>query len=67
MSYVPKVSETQRKINRLDARIGKLTAEREELLREYAKEQGFTPCDDCFNGYCSMNCSTAPLYMKVLV
>lgn len=58
-------SNTRVKIDRLDRRINKLVTERETLIRELAQEQGFHPCGDCFNGYCSMNCSSAPGYMKV--
>lgn len=62
---LPAISETRLKIDRLDKRIAKLADEREARTREYAREQGFKPCLDCFNGYCSMNCSSAPGYMKV--
>lgn len=58
-------SATRVKIDRLDKRINKLVTERESLVRELAREDGFEPCGDCFNGYCSMNCSSAPGYMKV--
>lgn len=58
---------TEKAILRLDSRIAKLANEREALTRQLAAEQGFNPCDDCFNGYCSMNCSSALGYMKVLV
>ena len=61
------MSATQTAIRRLDHRIAKLTAERETLVRQHATEIGFKPCDDCFNGYCSMNCSSAPIFMQVLV
>lgn len=44
-----------------------LMDEREILIRALAHEDGFQPCGDCFNGYCSMNCSSAPLYMKVMI
>lgn len=60
-------SPTITAIHRLDRRIAKLVSEREALIRTLATEEGFTPCMDCFNGYCSMNCSTAPGFMKVLV
>jgi len=62
---IPSISETRIKIDRLSKRIAKLVAEREALVRQLAHEEGFRPCGDCFNGYCSMNCSSAPLYMKV--
>lgn len=61
------IPETLIKINNLDKRIAKLVAEREVLIRQRASEEGFIPCDDCFNGYCSMNCSSAPVYMQVRV
>lgn len=60
-----RITPTQRKIARLDERIAELKDKRAELVRQRAHEEGFRPCDDCFNGYCSMNCSTAPGYMKV--
>lgn len=62
---LPINSLTRLKIDRLDRRIQKLSVEREALVRQLAEEEGFRPCIDCFNGYCSMNCSSAPLYMKV--
>lgn len=67
MSLPAVSSPTRMKIARLDNRLAKLSAERDVLLRALATEEGFVPCDDCFNGYCSMNCSSAPIYMKVLV
>lgn len=67
MSRRPIISPTRMKIARLDNRLAKLTEERDALLRALAAEEGFVPCDDCFNGWCSMNCSSAPIYMKVLV
>lgn len=62
---IPPISDTRIKIDRLGKRIAKLVADREALVRQLAHEEGFRPCGDCFNGYCSMNCSSAPLYMKV--
>lgn len=62
---IPPISETRLKLDRLSKRIAKLVAEREARVRQLAHEEGFRPCGDCFNGYCSMNCSSAPLYMKV--
>lgn len=62
---IPPISETRLKLDRLGKRIAKLVIEREALVRQLAHEEGFRPCGDCFNGYCSMNCSSAPLYMKV--
>lgn len=55
------------RIDRLNKRIAKLVSEREELVRQMAHESGWKPCDDCFNGYCEMNCSGTPIYMQVLV
>ena len=63
---IPPISDTRIKIDRIGKRIAKLVSEREALVRQLAHEEGFRPCGDCFNGYCSMNCSSAPLYMKVL-
>lgn len=63
----PMPSATRVAIDRLDKRIAKLARDREKLTRQYADEQGFKPCLDCFNGYCSMSCSSAPGYMKVYV
>ena len=62
---IPPISDTRLKLDRLSKRIAKLVSEREALVRQLAHEEGFRPCGDCFNGYCSMNCSSAPLYMKV--
>lgn len=64
---IPPISETRIKIDRIGKRIAKLVDEREDLTRQLAQEEGFRPCYDCFNGYCSMNCSTAPGYMKVYI
>lgn len=64
---IPPISETRLKIDRIGKRIAKLVDEHEELTRQLAHEEGFRPCDDCFNGYCSMNCSSAPGYMKVYI
>jgi len=64
-AVIPPISDTRLKLDRLSKRIAKLVAEREALVRQLAHEEGFRPCGDCFNGYCSMNCSSAPLYMKV--
>jgi len=60
-------SETRKAIDRLDKRIAKAATEREAMVRQLAAEEGWKPCMDCFNGYCSMNCSSAPGYMKVYV
>lgn len=61
------MSDTQRKIAALDKRIAKLISERDALTKIRGAEQGFVPCDDCFNGWCSMNCSSAPIFMQVLI
>lgn len=58
-------SRALRKIARLDERIAELQAMRIEAVRERGQELGFTPCADCHDGFCTMNCSTAPLMMKV--
>ena len=34
-------------------------------VRERGAELGFSPCSDCMDGFCTMNCSTAPGVMKV--
>lgn len=54
------------KRSRLDKRIADLSRERDAVLEEMAAESGFTPCADCVGGWCSMNCSSAPGYLKVL-
>lgn len=59
-------SAAQRTIARIDARIAALQAKREAALRERGQELGFRPCDDCHQGFCTMNCSRAPLIMKVM-
>lgn len=56
-----------KKLAQIDKRIAKLSSAREELLRQKAAESGWEPCMDCFNGFCCMNCSSAPIYMQVLV
>lgn len=66
MSYDPPPTIAQRKINRLDERIAELQAKRMDALRERGAELGFRPCGDCFDGFCTMNCSSAPIIMKVL-
>lgn len=65
MSYDPSPSIAQRKIARLDERITELRHKRAEAVRERGQELGFRPCGDCFDGFCTMNCSTAPGIMKV--
>lgn len=54
-------------IVRIDKRVAKLVKDRESLVRRKAYESGWRPCDDCFDGYCSMNCSSAPTYIQVLI
>lgn len=66
MSYDAPPTAAQRKIARLDARIAELEAKRHEALRERGRELGFRPCGDCFDGFCTMNCSSAPIIVKVL-
>lgn len=66
MSYDPPPSIAQRKIKRLDERIAELQRKREDAVRERGAELDFIPCGDCFDGFCTMNCSTAPIIMKVL-
>ena len=66
VSYDPLPTIAQRKIARLDERIADLQRKREEAVRERGQELGFTPCGDCFDGFCTMNCSSAPIIMKVL-
>jgi len=61
------ISDIDLKIDRLDRRIAKLVKERDDLIRQKAIDSGWRPCDDCFNGYCSMNCSSAPVSMQVLI
>lgn len=65
MSYDPAPSIAQRKIARLDERIVELQRKREDAVRERGAELGFKPCMDCMDGFCTMNCSTAPIIMKV--
>lgn len=66
MSYDSAPTIAQRKITRLDERIAELRAKREDALRERGQELGFKPCDDCHDGFCTMNCSSAPIIMKVM-
>lgn len=54
-----------RKLRRIDERMTELFRKREEALRERGAELGFKPCGDCFEGFCTMNCSSAPIIMKV--
>lgn len=65
MSYDPAPTVAQRKIARLDERIAELVAKREDAIRERGAELGFVPCIDCHDGFCTMNCSSAPGIMKV--
>ena len=66
MSYDPPLSPAQRKIRRLEERIEDLQRKLDDATRERGQELGFKPCDDCWHGFCTMNCSTAPIIMKVL-
>lgn len=59
-------SIARRKIARIDERIAELRSKRTEAVRERGQELGFRPCADCFDGFCTMNCSTAPIIMKVM-
>lgn len=61
-----KTTPAQRKIARLDERITELQSKRTLAVIERGQELGFVPCSDCFDGFCTMNCSGAPLIMKVL-
>lgn len=65
MSYDPPKSIAQRKIARLDERIAELQAKRIDAVRERGQELGFRPCADCMDGFCTMNCGSAPIIMKV--
>ena len=64
VSYDPDTIAT-RKLKRIDERLTELFRKREDALRERGRELGFLPCGDCFDGFCTMNCSTAPTIMKV--
>jgi len=50
----------------INSKMRKLTCQREILLKQRAAESGWKPCEDCFDGYCSMNCSSAPCYLQVI-
>jgi len=50
---------------RIEKRIASLTRERDDVLAEMGREEGFKPCSDCVDGWCTMNCSSAPGYLKV--
>lgn len=65
MSYDPSPTIAQRKIARLDERIAELQAKRIDAVRERGQELGFCPCGDCMDGFCTMNCGSAPIIMKV--
>lgn len=54
-----------RKLRRLEQAICNLQRQREDALRERGAELGFDPCGDCHDGFCTMNCSSAPIIMKV--
>ena len=63
MSY-DRTTIAQRKLARLDERIAELQSKRTAALRQRGAELGFKPCMDCMDGFCTMNCSTAPIIMK---
>lgn len=65
MSDATRTTPAQRKIARLDERIAELRAKRTQAVIERGKELGFEPCGDCDDGFCTMNCSSAPIIMKV--
>jgi len=65
MSRAATPTKAQRKIARFDERIHELQTQRLDAVRERGEELGFQPCADCFDGFCTMNCSSAPLIMKV--
>lgn len=58
--------DAQINLKKLNDKMRKITEEREALLKQCAAESGWRPCEDCFGGYCSMNCSTAPTYLQVI-
>lgn len=60
-----KTTPAQRKIARFDERIAELQSKRTLAVIEPGQELGFIPCGDCFDGFCTMNCSSAPIIMKV--
>lgn len=62
-SASPTIAEL--KLQLIDRRIAAMQAIREDVLRERGAELSFKPCDDCANGFCTMNCSSAPIIMKV--
>lgn len=66
MSYDSSPTAAQRKIARLDESMAELQAKRDEAVRERGRELGFVPCGDCFDGFCTMNCLSAPIIMKVM-
>lgn len=53
------------KRDRIDKRLAALSRDRDAVLAEMGREEGFKPCDDCVDGWCTMNCSSAPGYLKV--
>lgn len=66
MSHDSARTLAQRKIARLDKRIADFRRRRDDALRELGRELGFSPCGDCLDGFCTMNCSSAPIIMKVM-
>ena len=65
MQSSPERLKILRKIERCDVKFAALRNEHRALLASLAKLDGFVPCGDCMDGACTMNCSSAPLYMKV--
>ena len=53
------------KRDRIEKRMAALAHERDAVLAEMGRVEGFKPCDDCVDGFCTMNCSSAPGYLKV--
>ena len=54
-----------RKIANLDKRIVELQRKRDDAIRDHSEQLGFKPCNDCMDGFCTMNCSNAPAIIKV--
>ncbi len=55
-----------RALSRLDNKFAELHDRHSALIDELARIDGFVSCIDCFNNRCTMNCSNAPIYMKVM-
>ena len=54
------------KRDRIEKRIAALSRERDDVVMEIATLDGFKPCSDCAGGWCTMNCSSAPMAVKVM-